>query len=203
MSQISVEYTRGDKFFLIGGVPSRYTLLDFWAWAFSDVINNTTRGIVAEFIVATALGINIKEPRGEWSSFDLTYRNHGIEVKSTSYHQRWHQDRLSTILFTVRKRKGWDANTNKSDQASKRHADIYVLSLLAEKDRYRVNPLDLDQWRFWVVTTRFFDDRKRSQDSIGYNSLIKEVGAPISYGKLKIAVDNCIDNGGCPWTVNS
>jgi len=142
------------------------------------------------------LGIDIERPRGDWSIFDLKYRDCGIEVKSASYHQRWHQDGLSRISFGVSKRKGWDANTNKSDQVSKRHADIYVLSLLAEKDRDKVNPLNMDQWRFWVVSTSFLDRRRRSQDSITYNSLIKEVGEPISYGKLKIAVDNCIDNGG-------
>ncbi|MFA5366783.1 MAG: hypothetical protein WC333_02795 [Dehalococcoidia bacterium] len=195
MSQIPVEYTRGNNHFLLGGVPSAYTLLDFWSWAFSDVLNNTTRGIVAEFVVATALGIDVKKPRVEWSSFDLTYRNHGIEVKSSAYHQRWHQDRLTSISFTIKKHKGYDADTNKSGQVSQRHADIYVLSLLAEKDRDKVNPLDFDQWGFWVVSSRFFDDRKRSQDSIYYNSLIKEIGEPISYGTLRAAVDNCIDKG--------
>lgn len=195
MSQIPVEYTRGNNHFLLSGVPSAYTLLDFWAWAFSDVLNNTTRGILAEFIVASALGIDIKKPRGEWSSFDLTYREYGIEVKSSSYHQRWHQDNISRISFSVSKHKGWDANTNKSDQDLKRYADIYVLCLLSEKDRNKVDPFNLDQWEFWVVSTRFFDDRKRSQHSIGYNSLVKEVGEPISYDKLKIAVDDCIDRG--------
>jgi len=34
-----------------------YTLRDFWAWAYSDLIGNTERGRLAEFIVAMALGI--------------------------------------------------------------------------------------------------------------------------------------------------
>lgn len=38
------------------------TLLDFWRWGFSDVLNNTTRGIFAEYLVATALGIEA-QPR--------------------------------------------------------------------------------------------------------------------------------------------
>jgi hypothetical protein len=30
------------------------TVADFWRWAFSDLRNNTTRGILAEFLVARA-----------------------------------------------------------------------------------------------------------------------------------------------------
>ena len=193
MDPIPTEYNRGDHPFIIKDAPSKYTLLDFWSWAFSDVLTNTTRGMVAEFIVATALGIDINKPRDGWAKFDLTYKNHGIEVKSASYHQRWYQQRISTISFNVPKRKGWDANTNKLDPISRRQADIYVLTLLGEKDRKKVNPLNLDQWEFWVVYTSFFDNRARSQHSITYNSLLKEIGKPMHYGQLKVAVDSLIE----------
>ena len=32
------------------------TVADFWRWAFSDLRDNTTRGILAEFLVAKAVG---------------------------------------------------------------------------------------------------------------------------------------------------
>ncbi len=193
MDPIPTEYTRGRDRFVVNGAASQYTLLDFWSWAFSDVLTNTTRGMLAEFIIAMALKIDIKKPRDGWAKFDLIYKKHGIEVKSASYHQRWYQERLSTISFNVSKRKGWDENTNKLDPISKRQADIYVLSLLAEKAREKVNPLDIDQWQFWVVGTSFFDDRARSQHSITYNSLVKEIGAPIFFSQLKSAIDNLIE----------
>jgi hypothetical protein len=193
MDPIPTEYNRGDNPFIIKDAPSKYTLLDFWSWAFSDVLTNTTRGMIAEFIIATALEIDIKKPRDGWAIFDLTYKNHGVEVKSASYHQRWYQQRLSTISFNVPKRKGWDANTNKLDPISRRQADIYVLSLLAEKHRENVNPLNIDQWEFWVVDTSFFDNRSRSQHAITLNSLLKEIGEPIPYGQLKIAIDELIE----------
>ena len=90
MDPIPTEYTRGRNPFVVNGTASEYTLLDFWSWAFSDVLTNTTREMLAEFIVAMALRIDIKKPRDGWAKFDLTYRNHGIEVKSASYHQRWY-----------------------------------------------------------------------------------------------------------------
>jgi len=194
MDLIPVKYTRGENPFIIKGVPYEYTLLDFWSWAFSDILTNTMRGIIAEFIIATALNIDIKKPRDGWLKFDLMYRNFGIEVKSASYHQRWYQDKFSIISFNIQKRRAWDANTNKFETISRRQADIYVLTLLAEKDRDKVNPLNIDQWQFWVVEKSFFDNRKRSQHSITYNSLLKEIGEPISYSDIKIAIDNLIDN---------
>ena len=192
MDPIPINYTKGNNSFILNGKSSKYTLLDFWAWAFSDVITNTTRGLVAEFIIATALGIDIRKPRDGWSKFDLKYKNRGIEVKSASYHQRWYQKHLSKISFNVPKRRGWDASTNKLDPESKRQADIYVLCLLAEQNRDKVNPIDIDQWEFWVVDTAFFDNRVRSQHSITYKSLCKEIGRPIIYDQLKKAIDRLI-----------
>lgn len=34
-----------------------HTLADFWSWAHSDLMGNTERGILAEYIVACSLGI--------------------------------------------------------------------------------------------------------------------------------------------------
>ena len=34
------------------------SLIDFWRWSISDLVDNTTRGALAEFIVACALGEN-------------------------------------------------------------------------------------------------------------------------------------------------
>ena len=39
-----------------------HSLLDYWSWSFSDIYNNIYRGIMAEYIVATALGIT--PPKG-------------------------------------------------------------------------------------------------------------------------------------------
>jgi hypothetical protein len=36
-------------------------LLDFWQWSQPDLLSNTARGVMAEFIVAAALELNIEE----------------------------------------------------------------------------------------------------------------------------------------------
>ena len=46
------------------------TVLDFWRWAFSDLRDNTRRGVLAEFIVALALGQTGTRRKG-WDNFDV------------------------------------------------------------------------------------------------------------------------------------
>ena len=118
---------------------------------------------------------------------------HALEVKSASYHQRWHQDRLSDIRFSVRKTHAWDATTGKQAATAERQAFAYVLCLLSEKQREKVDPLDLNQWQFWAVSSSFFDARTRSQHSITHNSLRREVGEPVSFNDLRKVVDMLID----------
>jgi hypothetical protein len=192
MDSKKIEYTTGEKHFIQNGSDIDLKLLDFWAWAYSDYFDNTARGVLAEFIVAMALGLDVHEPRKAWAKFDLTYRSKGIEVKSASYHQKWHQEKMSNISFAIPATRAWEEEIGNLDDEKKRHAFIYVLCLLAEKDRNLVNPLDIDQWVFWVIPTQFLDDRKRSQQSITYNSLIKEVGQPITFAKIRPKVDDLI-----------
>lgn len=92
-----------------------FSLLDFWQWSASDLMNNTIRGIMAEFIVAQTLGIadNIRSP---WDAYDLLLPNGiKIEVKSSAYIQSWYQKELSNITFGISKTRGYDELTNQQD----------------------------------------------------------------------------------------
>jgi hypothetical protein len=146
-------------------------LLDFWQWSVSDLVSNSTRGVLAEFIVARALGIPDTGARDEWSEFDLeTPDKVKIQVKSAAYVQSWAQKRLSTICFNVKASRGWDPERGMQRDAL-RHADVYVFALLAVTDKEKVDPLDVSQWEFFAVPTRFLNERKRSQHSITLASL--------------------------------
>ncbi len=48
------------------------TIGDFWAWAYSDILLNTTRGAFAESVIGGASEVvgGIRDP---WDSFDLYY----------------------------------------------------------------------------------------------------------------------------------
>ena len=44
----------GNEEFTLNGENYRITVNNFWSWAYSDLLNNTSRGILAEFLVYTA-----------------------------------------------------------------------------------------------------------------------------------------------------
>ena len=98
----------------VGGesTPLEATIGDFWQWAYSDLISNTDRGILAEYIVAIALGID-DAVRVPWGPYDLvTPAGIKIEVKSGSYIQSWNQSEHSKIQFSIKKTLEWIPATN-------------------------------------------------------------------------------------------
>lgn len=92
-----MERLNGDEKF-----SNNIQILDFWRWAHSDLLCNTERGILAEYIVAMAIGVE-NGVRKEWESYDLlTHNNIKVEVKSSAYLQSWNDNRLSKIRFDIR-----------------------------------------------------------------------------------------------------
>jgi len=69
---------------------------------------------------------------------------------------------------------------------------VYVFALLAHTDKTTIDPLNLDQWRFYVLPTATLDGRTRSQHSITLRSLEKLCSEAITYAGLSKAVENCI-----------
>ncbi len=129
-------------------------LLDFWQWSASDIISNATRGKFAEFIVAAALNIDLTVIRDEWSAYDLTSPDGiKIEVKSASYLQSWQQRDFSKISFSIKAAKPWDSIANKYAETPARLSDLYVFCLLKHKEQATLNPMNLDQLEFYMVST--------------------------------------------------
>jgi len=188
LPRISTNIKNGSEPFHENDKTLSFTLLDFWKWNASDILSNATQGRLAEFIVATALEIPINRARDEWLTWDLTtVEGIKVEVKSAAYIQGWFQKEFSKISFGVHKTKGWDPETNKQDATSKRHADVYVFALLSHKDQATIDPLNIVQWEFYVLTTEILDHRKRSQHSITLPSLVK-LCPGIPYHSLSAAV---------------
>jgi hypothetical protein len=189
LSRIEPVPKDGDEPLHYKGSPVGATLLDFWRWSSSDLVSNATRGVLAEFIVACALGVDLNEVRDEWGAFDLiTPEGVTVEVKSAAYLQSWEQHKLSSVQFSVRKTKALDATTNLYKPEARRQARVYVFALLAHRDKRSVDPLNLDQWQFFVLPTALLDARTRSQHSITLPSLMALAGAAIGYEQLHEAV---------------
>lgn len=83
------------------------TVNDFWSYAVRDLRSNTVRGVLAEWLVAKAVGATELLP--EWHEFDVrTPAGTRIEVKSSAYLQAWPQRRLSAIKFSGLTSRKWD-----------------------------------------------------------------------------------------------
>lgn len=167
-------------------------LKDFWRWNCSDILNNTMRGVFAEFLVASDLGI-LSENRIEWDAYDLiTEDGIKIEVKSSAYLQSWKQNKLSSIKFDIRPTQGWDSKDNKMDNEIKRQSDVYVFCLLSHKDKDTVDPLNLDQWEFYVLDTETINKRLGSQKTISLKPLLNLNPIRANYGSIRDAVNSVI-----------
>jgi hypothetical protein len=165
-------------------------LRDFWQWAYSDILSNTNRPILAEYVVGSPLG-PMKAPRIEWDTTDLAYRGHTIEVKSAAYVQTWKQTCPSVIRFDISEHQRWNAEIGLYEDGTCRHADCYVFCLLAEPKRNRVDPLDLTQWEFYVMATSEINRIFGGQKTVAL-SRIQDRCSPISYNCLKDEVDRVL-----------
>jgi hypothetical protein len=186
LARLVIEPKSGHETFRSNGQDLGITLLDFWRWSVSDLVSNATRGVLAEFIVANALAIPIHSVRDEWSAFDLrTTEGVKVEVKSAAHIQTWYQSRLSPIFFRTPKTRAYDPNTNKLDFDAKRQADVYIFAVLRHQDKSTIDPLNVDQWEFYVVPTATLDARTRSQYGITLPTLKTLSGGPVTYVELR------------------
>lgn len=158
----------GNEHFTYDGMPIGLLLSDFWSWSSSDLLNNTLRGALAEFIVGSALG--------------------------SAYLQSWEQSKLSRIQFSIRPSRSWTSDSGYSDTIV-RQSDIYVFCLFACKEKSSSNPLDLTQWEFYILPTKVLDDACGEQVSITLSSLLRLSPVKANYGELANKIKEVCKNG--------
>lgn len=178
----------GSEAFTFSGAPEKFTLGDFWRWHAASLMSNVTRGHLAEFIVANALGINEDGPLPEWESHDLLFNGKRIEIKASAYIQEWHQNVISTPRFSIRPARKWDNAAGIYNDQARRNSDMYIFCLLAETDRNAANPLHLDKWEFYPVLTSRLDDLLGAQKSVGMAAVLRLCPRPADYASLHAAV---------------
>jgi hypothetical protein len=164
---------------------------DFWQWACSDLVGNTMRGVLAEYIVGTALN-SLNGTRVEWDTVDVrTPGGCRVEVKSAAYLQSWAQSALSKISFAIAPATGWDASTGTMSPEVLRRSDVYVFCLLHHQDKQSLDPLDLTQWTFYVLPTPVLDKRCPTQKTISLAGLQRLEPVRTGFSGLAEAVADC------------
>lgn len=75
------------------------------------------------------------------------------------------------------------------EKESRRRADVYVFALLAHTHKPTVDPLNVAQWKFYVLPAAALNARTRSQTSITLASLENLSGGPVKYDAISGAVE--------------
>lgn len=185
-----MEQLTGNEEFTLHGSDAGITVKDFWSWAFSDLLNNTQRGVMAEFLVYSSLHSNTPyktQTRAIWMPFDvMSPSGRRIEVKSAAYLQSWTTDFPSQVRFDIAKKLAWDGATYASE--AKRNCDLYVFCLFTALTR-DVSILDLDYWEFYVLPTSVLNEKVPNQKGIALSSLLKLEPVKTDYAGLREAIE--------------
>lgn len=185
---ITTQKKTGKEPFLNSGVSTQKTLYDFWAWAFSELVGNTERGKLAEYIVAMAIG-KADEISTSWDSYDLaTPDGVRIEVKTSGYLQTWEQKSLSNINFGIRPTHAWNSKENIFDELIARQADVYVFCVHKHTEQDTLNPLDINQWDFYTLSTKVLNEKATNQKTITLNGVISLGAVKSDFAGLEQAI---------------
>jgi hypothetical protein len=183
----------GQEYFHLNSIPLPINLLNFWQWSASDLLTNTNRGRLAEFIVASALGKHNKV-KEEWLPYDLiTDSGIKLEIKSSAYLQSWHQNKLSRIIIDISPKRSWDPSTNKLSSTLKRNSDVYIFCLQNHKNIESLDIFNISQWHFYILSTSILNDKLPNQKSISLISLQKLKPIFSTYNALKASIEKCLN----------
>lgn len=185
--------------FTLGGEKLGFNLVDFWRFRYSNIYD--IQGAIAEFIVAKALGLDTASNTEYWTLWDINYRGMRIEVKETSYYHPWNKDGK---VFSARSFGITKANSRYAESATgkledgkenvfERQNDIYVFCLNTGNTKEESNPLNLDNWEFYVIPTETINEKCSNNKSISLNK-VRKLTPTVKYGDLKTTIDNIINN---------
>ncbi|MCY4233155.1 MAG: hypothetical protein OXE59_05370 [Bacteroidetes bacterium] len=187
LSQLPAELMVGTERFKGDGASNGLTLLDYWRWRSSVLLDNTERGILAEFLIASALDLH-STPRREWGDADITLDSGvKIEIKSAAYVQSWSQNVYSNIRFGIAPHTGWDASTGEYSDVKKRWAHIYVFCVYTRKEP-PFDPMNVDEWDFYVISTKILDAEIPTQITIGLRPLERLPVHKCRYENLRLII---------------
>jgi hypothetical protein len=169
------------------------SVLDFWRWAFSDLRTNIVRGVLAEYLVARALG-DPSPLREAWDNWDVTTATGiTVEVKSSAYLQSWNQRKLSSIVFSGLTGREWSAETNELAADRTLRAQVYVFAVHTCREPDQYDPLKIEDWEFRVMSAAQLAEHGYRSVTLGF----LDRHAPTIYGidKLHQAVERAHAGG--------
>ena len=100
--------------------------------------------------------------------------------------------RPKRVLYDIAPKKGVDKKTDDSVTFRNREAEIYVFCLLDQKDVTKIDVLDLNQWKFYIVRTTELDEDFQDKKKIGIRPL-NQLASPVHHSRIKAILDDIIE----------
>jgi len=187
---------KGNDHFIRDGKETDISVQDFWQWAYSDFVNNVQRGVLAEYIVSTAIGAAndpAEHQRVMWRPYDLlSPEGWRIEIKCAAYVQSWDSKHPDHVSYSIAPARVPDETGDYKDDAPKqRNSDCYVFALCKAMSADE-NILDLDLWEFFVLRTAVLDSEKPNQKSITLPSLLSLGPVTCTYVELREGIQSAM-----------
>jgi hypothetical protein len=155
----------------------------------SDFRDNTNRGFLAEFIVANAIGSDLKI-RATWADFDLeTPDGVSVEVKSSAYLQTWNKEKISKPQFSGLKACAWSPEAGYAKEEGYR-AMVYVFALQTSKSRSEYDALNLSQWKFWLAPRAALE--ALNQKSMVLSTVERNFGLGIGFADISTRINGLV-----------
>lgn len=169
INHISIEKKSGEEIFTYDNKALPYTLKDFWSFQYSNLISSKIRDDISKFIVAKALKITDRKFQ-YFDGHDLTSKEGiPIDVRSASYITSQEEEDTKEISFNIGKsRKGF----------------IYVFCVLSHRTKEDLNPLNINQWEFYITTKSNLEKILDGDEEITLKKLILNNAIESEYENL-------------------
>lgn len=176
-----------------------FSVLDFWKYHYSHLVGE--EGVIGEFLVAKALGIEKAENVLYWSAYDMSYRGMRIEVKATAYVHPWNKTKVSQVrTFSIAPSKNayWEGNNHQACEEFSRQSDVYVFCLNTNQNIGDANPLKVDDWEFYIIPTSKINEYTRqiknpNQKKISLSVVKRLSGEAVRFSEIKGCIDSLVE----------
>lgn len=187
----------GEEKFTLNGDPLGFDLIDFWRFRYSNIYD--MQSVIAEFLVAKALGQTEAHNTDYWTLYDIEYQEMRVEVKETSYYHPWNKNgkisknrtfgiTMANSIYEAKAKGTADEHENKFE----RQNDLYVFCLNTGTTREDSYPLELKNWEFYVIPTFIINERCGKNKSISLER-VRKLAKLVRYEQLREEIDDVVD----------
>ncbi len=183
----------GDEEITLHVSNTRITVMDFWFWAFSNLICDTRQETMAKFLVYSALNqVNPDSPKHvNRLPYDITSPSgRRIKIKSAAYIHAFSPENIfAQIKFDIDGKPAWNDETATYVSNPCHNCDLYVFCLFTAYTN-EIPVFNLDYWDFYIISASVLNENKIKHKRISLSSLLSLKPIKTNYTGLKTVTES-------------